>query len=388
MRARLPLLVSPAMAKALTAAIAVILLASNFTIINAQQQGQQLTSQPGEIENRTTTATATTTTATTFQSTNDGFRVQVPQGWIIQDLNNTDSALSEEATQGYEMLAQLCSEGEEQQQQGGGAVLSTNASGGSTNSTSNSCQGAQEEVIHIIRYPNVETTIQEADNLTTNNNMTTNNLTTYHLQKLQEVGYIDIEIVNSTQTTVNLTIPQTNQTVAAMPAKLVEMTYNTYSAPDETRRGYFLLTATAATLPDLGTPKGYSILYEGSSTSAAEIATTGSSSLPPTPLPPVVEQIFGSFELIAAPEVGQLIAQQQEAEGAETAEDGDDDDDDDDEGAGGDDDDEGGGGGDDDDEGGAGGGGGGDDDDEGGAGGGGGGVDANDIVDSVMDRLT
>src|ERR687897_868478 len=220
------------------------------------------------------------------------------------------------------MLAQLCSE-EEQQQQGGGAVLSTNASGGSTNSTSNSCQDAQEEVIRIIRYPNVETTIQEADNLTTNNNMTTNNLTTYHLQKLQEVGYINIEIVNSTQTTVNLTIPQTNQTVAAMPAKLVEMTYNTASAPDETRRGYFLLTATAATLPDLGTPKGYSILYEGSSTSAAEIATTGSSSLPPTPLPPVVEQIFGSFELIAAPEVGQLIAQQQEAqEAAETAEGG------------------------------------------------------------------
>src|ERR687897_555485 len=242
------------------------------------------------------------------------------------------------------MLAQLCSE-EEQQQQGGGAVLSTNASGGSTNSTSNSCQDAQEEVIRIIRYPNVETTIQEADNLTTNNNMTTNNLTTYHLQKLQEVGYIDIEIVNSTQTTVNLTIPQTNQTVAAMPAKLVEMTYNTASAPDETRRGYFLLTATAATLPDLGTPKGYSILYEGSSTSAAEIATTGSSSLPPTPLPPVVEQIFGSFELIAAPEVGQLIAQQQEAqEGAEGSGGGDEDDDDDEGGAGG-----GGGGGDDDD---------------------------------------
>src|SRR5688572_11356100 len=196
MRTPLPVLVSPAMAKALTAAIAVILLASNFTIINAQQQGQQLTSQPGEIENRTTATT------TPFQSTNDGFRVQVPQGWIIQHLNNTDSALSEEATQGYEMLAQLCSEGEEQQQQGDAAVVSTNASGGSTNSTSNSCQGAQEEVIHIIRYPNIETTIQEANNLTTNNNMTTNNLTTYHLQKLEEVGYTNIQTVNSTETTV------------------------------------------------------------------------------------------------------------------------------------------------------------------------------------------
>jgi hypothetical protein len=56
MRSSLPLLVLPAMAKALTATIAVILLASNFTIINAQQ-GEQLTSQPGEIGNRTTAAT-------------------------------------------------------------------------------------------------------------------------------------------------------------------------------------------------------------------------------------------------------------------------------------------------------------------------------------------
>src|SRR5918993_729200 len=321
------LLISTSMALMLTAAaITVILSSTNLvTIANAQQE-EQPSSPPAAINN-----------VTSFQSTNDGFRLQVPQGWIIHDVNNTASTLGMEVLEGFGILAQLCPEGEGQQQ------------GAARPNTSNSiCQGAQEEVIHIIRYPNTDTTI-----------LPDNNITTYHLQKLEEVGYTNIQTVNSTEMTVNLTIPQTNQTVAAMPAKLVEMTYNTASAPDETRRGYFLLTATAATLPDLGTPKGYSILYEGSSTSAAEIATTGSSSLPPTPLPPVVEQIFGSFELIAAPEVAQLIAQQQEAEGAETAEDGDDDDDDE-GGGGGDDDDEGGGGGDDDDEGGAGGGGGGD----------------------------
>src|SRR5918994_1715709 len=333
------LLISTSMALMLTAAaITVILSSTNLvTIANAQQE-EQPSSPPAAINN-----------AASFQCTNNGFRVQVPQGWIIHDVNNTSSTLGMEILEGFGILAQLCPEGEGQQQ------------GAARPNTSNSiCQGAQEEVIHIIRYPNTDTTI-----------LPDNNITTYHLQKLEEVGYTNIQTVNSTEMTVNLTIPQTNQTVAAMPAKLVEMTYNTASAPDETRRGYFLLTATAATLPDLGTPKGYSILYEGSSTSAAEIATTGSSSLPPTPLPPVVEQIFGSFELIAAPEVGQLIAQQQEAqEGAEGSGGGDEDDDDDEGGAGG-----GGGGGDDDDEGGAGGGGGGgdDDDDEGGAGGGGGG---------------
>src|SRR5215217_4794297 len=126
-------------------AIAVILLASNFTIINAQQQS--LTSQPGEIENGTTAAATTT-----FQSTNDSFSIQVPQGWVIQDLNNTGSALLNESSRGYGILAQLCPEEEQQ-----GAPLTNNASGGSsTDSTSNSCRGSQEEVIYIIRYPDLD----------------------------------------------------------------------------------------------------------------------------------------------------------------------------------------------------------------------------------------
>src|SRR5215212_578106 len=91
MRMTSPLLVSSYTAMALTVtaiAVAVLLLASNFTIINAQQQQQQqqqqsLTSQSGEIENRRTTTAATTAT---FQSTNDSFSVQVPQGWVIQAL--------------------------------------------------------------------------------------------------------------------------------------------------------------------------------------------------------------------------------------------------------------------------------------------------------------
>src|SRR5215217_6506713 len=62
-------------------AIAVILLASNFTIINAQQQS--LTNQPGEIENGATTTTVLI--RRTVQSTKDRFTIQVPAGWIIQD---------------------------------------------------------------------------------------------------------------------------------------------------------------------------------------------------------------------------------------------------------------------------------------------------------------
>jgi hypothetical protein len=265
MRISSPLLASSVMTKALTSAIAVILLASNFTIINAQQllQQQQLTSQPGQIENGIA-ATATTTTATTFQSTNDSFSVQVLQGWVIHDLNNTGPALLEETGQGYGMLAQLCPEEEQQE----AASLSTNASGGSsTNSNSststsgNSCQGAEgEEVIHIIRYPDLYTRIQPANNITTDgNNMTIENVLSYHLQKLQEVGYSGIQIVNSSDIRVNLTNPQTNQTIATVPAKLVEMTYTSGLTPNEIRTGYFILTATNATPPNVGTAKGYAV---------------------------------------------------------------------------------------------------------------------------------
>src|SRR5215207_1454641 len=84
-------------------------------------------------------AAAIESTTTLFQSANDSFSVQVPQGWIIQDVNNTGSALLEEATQGYGILAQLCPEEEEEQQ---GAVPTTlpNA-GGSGGSDPLSCEG-------------------------------------------------------------------------------------------------------------------------------------------------------------------------------------------------------------------------------------------------------
>src|SRR5215204_5871958 len=294
-------------ARGLTAIIAiataVVLLASNFTIINAQQS---VTSQPSAIENGITTA------ATTFQSTNDSFSIQVPDGWVIQDLNNTGSALLNESSQGYGILAQLCPEEEQQ-----GAPPTNNASGGSsTDSTSNSCRGSQEEVIYIIRYPDLDTRIQAASNVTTtasNNNITTDNVQSYHLQKLQEVGYRSPQILNSTEVRLNLTNPQTNETITTVPAKFVEIAYSTNSAPNETRIGYFISTATNATAPNLGTTKGYAVFYEGNSTTntaAAEIttATAASGSLAPTPLPPVVGQVFDSFELIAAPEVAQPIA--------------------------------------------------------------------------------
>src|SRR5215213_6001553 len=295
---------SPALKIALAAvAIAILLLAANVTMANAQQQ-------------RTSQQAAITQNPTLFQSARDSFRVQVPHGWVIHDVKNTGSILAAEVLQGYGILAQLCPEGQQAQP----ATFSNVSSDGDANNRR--CQQTQEELIHIIRYPNLGTRLGlTSDDIFAiiNRDTIPNAILAYQIQKLQEVGYRNIQIVNSTDTTVNVDIStglnnnnnNNNNAIGAaatttvVPAKLVAMTYSTNLAPNETRIGYFILTATAATPRNLGMITGYSIFYEGNSVMQA--VSTGSSlappssSLPPTPFPAAVRQVFGSFELLAAP---------------------------------------------------------------------------------------
>jgi hypothetical protein len=289
-------------------AIATILFAANVTIINAQQ----LTNQPAVSQNG----------IRSFESAEDSFRVQVPEGWIIHNVNNTGLALSDESTQGYGILAQLCPQEQQRQQQ----AAIPNA-GNNSSDTLSSCDQSENDIIHIVRYPDLDNRLQirNNDNATTtsgnnnNNNIIVtndNNILLYHMQKLEQVGYRDIEIVNSTDRLINLIDPQTNQTIQTMPAKFVEITYSTASAPNEPRSGYLISTAINATAPNVGVTKGYTVFYEGSSVSAAELAL-GFGSL--RQLPPAVKQVFDSFELIAAPEVAQALAEQALAEQAEAA---------------------------------------------------------------------
>ena len=297
---------------------------------DAQQQQPLISQSPTAVSQNGTRL---------FESTEDSFRLQMPEGWIIHDVNNTGSTFSEESRQGYGILAQLCPQGEQQQQQQQRAALSNNISSGGGNTVR--CQESGGDIIHIVRYPDLDARLQAAaNNITTtttnNNNMTIDNILLYHMQKLQQVGYRNIEIVNNTDTTLNVMDPQTNQTIATVPAKFVEMTYSTASAPNEIREGYFISTATNATAPYPGITKGYSIFYEGNSTTTVAGTATpatiqqtttstpsirlGAPTLPPLPI--AVQQVFDSFELIAAPEVAQemLAAQSEQAQEQEVAE--------------------------------------------------------------------
>jgi PKD repeat protein len=279
-------------------AIAVILLASTVTITNAQRQ-EQLTSEPSAIEIRTIA-----------ENTKDSFRVQLPQGWAIHDVNNTGSALIEEVLDGVGILAQLCPEEEQQ------LAALPNAEGNTSisNNNNSSCRGAQEEVIHIVRYPNLGSRLGFAsDDVISSDDVTPDIILGYQMQKLQEVGYRDIRIADNTDTTVNIDINTgglNNNTIAAtVPAKLVEMTYSTNLAPDQIRKGYFISTATNATPRNLGNITGYGIFYEGTSNNTAQggeetMLPFGGGLILPIP----VMEIFDSFELIATSEVVQSTA--------------------------------------------------------------------------------
>ena len=292
MRVSSLLLLSPAMAIMLiaTTIIVILITITNLpTVANAQQ------TSPNSQQ------AVTRKTTSEFQSTQDGFRVRVPEGWVVRDLQNTGLRLLSEVLHGYGILAQLCPE--EQQQQ---AAADVGERGNTLTNSSSSCQAsAGGDIIHIIRYPNLGARLGFApEDIFTiiNRDTIPNTILAYHIQKLQEVGYRDIRIVNSTDTTINVISTGLNNNRIAtttVPAKLVGMTYSTNFAPNETRTGYYMLTATAATPRNLGDITGYSIFYEGDPTtpasSASETATTPSTS--PTP---VVGQVFGSFELIAA----------------------------------------------------------------------------------------
>ena len=287
----------------MAAALIVILFDTNLTTIANAQQQQQPSNQTSATEN-----------STLFQSTTDNFRVQVPEGWIIRDVDNTGATLAAEVLEGYGVLAQLCPQ--DQQQAVPDAVAN--------NSSGSICRGSEGDIVHILRYPDLGARVgfTSDDNSDFDFDNAANTILSYQIQKLQEVGYRDIQIVNSTDTTYTTDISTAasgmidNDNTDALPssveapAKLVEMTYSTSFAPNELRRGYYLLTATTATSPNVETLTGYGIFYEGNS--AASAAADTITTTPPsdslastTSLPAPVILVFDSFELIASEEMVQ-----------------------------------------------------------------------------------
>ena len=321
------LLVSRMTAIRLTAAITIVVLFANVTITNTQAQLQP-EQQPPQSSQPSAATTTTPQNATLFQSTEDSFRLQVPRGWVIHDMNNTGFSLMTELMQGYGILARLCPEAQ-------GQALRNVGTGGNTFSSTTSCQDSGQGIIYILRYPNLGARLgfSPKDLVGKSSNNTMNAILSYEMEKLQEVGYRDIKVVNSTYATIKLDLSEASSVInknsdkniehnkdniqnalaaARVPAKLLEITYTTNSSPNETRTGYFMLTASSVTPRNLGVITGYSIFYEGNPKAASMVTATtaattttsrGLASSPTTTmLPAPVSQVFGSFELIAGKE--------------------------------------------------------------------------------------
>ena len=165
-------------------------------------QQQQQASQQHKRENIATMAK--------FESMADGFSVGVPNGWIVDDINNTQPAVEEHERQfDAGVLALLCPQNQAIRETGGTFV----------------CPQEMQGVV-IVRYSNLQSRPAFADIIRSNKNISTSDLLAFHLQFLQQrFGNKNITILNNTDMTVNVTDSKTNQTIGKASAKYIEITY-------------------------------------------------------------------------------------------------------------------------------------------------------------------
>ena len=240
-----------------TAVVVVLLFGPNAGMASAQQQ---LTSIPAVIENGT------------FQNTADGFRMQVPYGWVVQDIDNLhlpNFLTANEA--GFFILAIICP----QQEAVPGTVGTYNCE-----QSESSVQILHDRLSHRPEFEVIEDPAS----------ITPDDFLAFVVEKMQGRNYTNIQIINSTDLTINITSAEDpNTTIGIAPAKLVEMTYQLNPVLGDMRRSYSIL----ATIPENPQPglrqvvSGEFVIYEGPA-----VAT-------PSGSPPLsVQQMFQSLKFI------------------------------------------------------------------------------------------
>jgi hypothetical protein len=148
--------------------------------------------------------------STIFQSNVDGFRVGVPNAWIIEDIDNTaPNALQAERILGGGLLARLCPE-----------HLATPEI-----SAKYSCAQAMDYVL-IFRYADLKSRPEFADIIQQNRNITTSDFVAFYLLFLERLfGFTNFRLLEDFDTAVNVTDPQTNQTITTAHAKYIDVAH-------------------------------------------------------------------------------------------------------------------------------------------------------------------
>ncbi|HVD21260.1 MAG TPA: hypothetical protein VNB95_04900, partial [Nitrososphaera sp.] len=206
---------------------------------------------------------------TIFQSTVDGIRMGVPDGWVVEDLNNTDSSLQQsEQSYGAGSLVELCPQ-----------ILATPQIGGTY-----LCPDAQEglDSVSVLRFADLKSRPEFAGIVQRNQSITTTDLVAFYFLFLeQKANFTNIRLLQNIDTTVNVIDPQTNETIARAPAKYIETTYlESNGIPKEGDIALLVLSNDGNT--------GYVLLP------LASLLTVAGE------LPPEHKLVFDSFQLVAA----------------------------------------------------------------------------------------
>jgi hypothetical protein len=205
---------------------------------------------------------------TIFQSTVDGIRMGVPDGWVVEDLNNTDSSLQQsEQSYGAVSLVELCPQ-----------ILATPQIGGTY-----LCPDAQEglDSVSVWRFADLKSRPEFAGLVQRNQSITTTDLVAFYFLFLeQKANFTNIRLLQNIDTTVNVIDPQTNETIVTAPAKYIETTYlDSNGIPNEGDIALVVLSNDGNT--------GYVLLPLASQLTAAG------------ELPPEHKLVFDSFQLVA-----------------------------------------------------------------------------------------
>jgi hypothetical protein len=206
---------------------------------------------------------------TIFQSTVDGIRLGVPDGWVVEDLNNTDSS-SQQSEQNYGAgsLVELCPQ-----------ILATPQIGGTY-----LCPDTQEglDSVSVWRFADLKSRPEFAGLVQRNQSITTTDLVAFYFLFLeQKANFTNIRLLQNIDTTVNVIDPQTNETIATAPAKYIETTYlDSNGIPNEGDIALLVLSNDGNT--------GYVLLP------LASLLTTAGE------LPPEHQLVFDSFQLVVA----------------------------------------------------------------------------------------
>jgi hypothetical protein len=258
---------------ALMLGVILILSMAVFAMASTQQQ-QRLQQQPLESG---VGLTDTAPLTTIYQNNADGFRIGVPKGWVVEDIDNTLPLSQDRERQlGFAILAMLCPERDALRDKNGTYY----------------CQPDPSVALRILRFAELHTRPEFAAVQENSNNrtiITISDFLAFLTQFLEKIGSAkNVQIVDTEETTVNVTDPQTNQTVATGPAEFV---FYNVTLTDKSGRDFQVAELDAAILSN-DTNTGYFFVPSVSQSPAI-------GNLSYREIGRLIDQMFNSFELIA-----------------------------------------------------------------------------------------